>query len=65
MKSAIYKDKNKIEIANIDKPELTENGAIIKVHGCGLCGSDIVKLKEGLVQQGTVLGHEVVGKLSR
>ncbi len=38
-------------------------GAIIKTLGCGLCGSDIVKLKHHLVKNGTVLGHEVVGKV--
>ena len=38
-------------------------GAIVKVLGCGLCGSDIVKLKHNLVKNGTVLGHEIVAKI--
>lgn len=38
-------------------------GAIINVLGCGLCGSDIVKLKHNLVKNGAVLGHEIVGKI--
>ena len=38
-------------------------GAIVKVLGCGLCGSDIVKLKNHLANNGTVLGHEIVGKI--
>ncbi|MBQ8458674.1 alcohol dehydrogenase catalytic domain-containing protein [bacterium] len=38
-------------------------GAIVKVLGCGLCGSDIVKLKHQLVKDGTVLGHEIVAKI--
>ena len=38
-------------------------GAIVKVLGCGLCGSDIVKLKHNLVKDGTVLGHEIVAKI--
>ena len=38
-------------------------GAIVKVLGCGLCGSDIVKLKHKLVKSGTVLGHEIVAKI--
>ena len=36
-------------------------GAIIKVLGCGLCGSDIVKFKHKISPDGTVLGHEIVG----
>ena len=38
-------------------------GALVKVLGCGLCGSDIVKLKQHLVKGGTVLGHEIVGQI--
>lgn len=61
MKAFLYKDENFLELQNIEKPELKEFGAVIKVNGCGLCGSDIVKLKHGLVNKGAVLGHEVVG----
>ena len=48
------------------KQETLENrkGAIVKVLGCGLCGSDIVKLKHHLVKDGTVLGHEIVAKIT-
>lgn len=38
-------------------------GALVKVLGCGLCGSDIVKLKHNLAKNGTVLGHEIVAKI--
>jgi len=38
-------------------------GAIVKVLGCGLCGSDIVKLKQHLAKNGTVLGHEIVASI--
>jgi len=37
-----------------------KKGAIVKVLGCGLCGSDIVKFRHNLVKDGTVLGHEIV-----
>lgn len=61
MKAFVYKDKNRLEFKDIEKPELEGFGAIIRVKGCGLCGSDIVKLRHELVEKGTVLGHEVVG----
>lgn len=53
----------KIEIVDVFKPVLTNNGAIIKVLGCGLCGSDIVKIKHSTPENEgkIVLGHEVVG----
>ena len=49
----------KIKIVNIDKPILDLKGAIIKVLGCGLCGSDLVKIKHS--KKNITLGHEVVG----
>jgi len=54
---------SKIEIVDVFKPVLTTNGAIIKVLGCGLCGSDIVKFKHSTKENEDkiVLGHEVVG----
>ena len=63
MKAAIFKN-HKIEITEIEKPSLdNKKGAIVKISGCGLCGSDIVKYRENLVKDGTVLGHEIVGKI--
>ena len=38
-------------------------GAIVKPFGCGLCGSDIVKFREKISPDGTVLGHEIVGEI--
>lgn len=62
MKAAVI-ESGKLSVKEINKPELTEKGAIIKVKGCGLCGSDIVKLITGSAKDGKVLGHEVVGEI--
>ena len=50
-----------LKIINIEKPALRDTGAIIKVIGCGLCGSDIVKIREK--DDSAILGHEVVGEI--
>ncbi|MBE7711584.1 MAG: hypothetical protein E7Z92_05535 [Cyanobacteria bacterium SIG31] len=51
----------KIIIKEVEDLKLQgRKGAIVKVLGCGLCGSDIVKFKHGIVNDGTVLGHEIV-----
>lgn len=64
MKVACVKDE-KIIINEALKPNLKNLGfgAILKTYGCGLCGSDLVKLRDKLVKNGTVLGHEVVGEI--
>ena len=51
----------KIVIKEIEDLKLQgRKGAIVKVLGCGLCGSDIVKFKHKISKDGTVLGHEIV-----
>lgn len=63
MKTAEIKD-GILVIKNRDKESLDgRKGALIKVLGCGLCGSDIVKLNQHLSKDGTVLGHEIVGRI--
>ena len=62
----------KIAVINSDKIVLQEvedikldnrKGAIVKVLGCGLCGSDIVKFIHKISKDGTVLGHEIVARI--
>lgn len=51
----------KIVIKDIEDLKLQgRKGAIVKVLGCGLCGSDIVKFRHKISKDGTVLGHEIV-----
>lgn len=63
MKAAIAENQ-KISIQDMPQPQLSDynnEGAIVKVLGCGLCGSDIVKFLHNSEQK--VLGHEVVGEI--
>lgn len=66
MKIACVKS-DRIILKEVPKPQISNFGegfgAIIKTLGCGLCGSDIVKFRQKLVKDGTVLGHEVVGEI--
>ena len=57
-------ENNKLVIKERENEKLeNRKGAIVKVLGCGLCGSDIVKLKQHLAKEGTVLGHEIVAEI--
>ena len=64
MKSAVIENGNNSNKKTLKMKILTnKKGAIVKVLGCGLCGSDIVKLKHNLAKDGTVLGHEIVAQI--
>lgn len=54
-------ENDKIVIKTVENIKLDgRKGAIVRVLGCGLCGSDIVKFREKIVHNGAVLGHEIV-----
>ena len=63
MKTAqVYQDK--IVIKDVEDIKLDgRKGAIVRVLGCGLCGSDIVIFKHKIVRDGAVLGHEIVAEI--
>lgn len=62
MRTAVLR-KGGFRVEELIKPTLEKlgKGAIVKVLGSGLCGSDIVKIRTGKAREGSILGHEVVG----
>lgn len=63
MKIAVI-DDNKITLNEVPDLKLDDRkGAVVKVLGCGLCGSDIVKFVHKISKNGTVLGHEIVAQI--
>lgn len=63
MKTAVI---NNEKIILKEAPKITldgRKGAVVKVLGCGLCGSDIVKFVHKISKDGTVLGHEIVAQI--
>ena len=63
MKIAVIED-NKISVKETKNLGIgNQKGALVKVLGCGLCGSDIVKFVHKISKNGTVLGHEIVAQI--
>lgn len=63
MEAAVYYGPNDIRVEKRDLPEVADGEALIKLHACGLCGTDIHKAVHKTVKSGTVLGHEVAGEI--
>ncbi|MBO7672221.1 alcohol dehydrogenase catalytic domain-containing protein [bacterium] len=58
------KFNRKLVVKTMPDIELSgRKGAVVKILGCGLCGSDIIKLDSESVQNGLVPGHEIVGEI--
>lgn len=63
MLCATYDKKKKLKLSELPIPEIKEDEILLKVDVCGICSSDLIKIKQNLVKEGTVLGHEVVGTI--
>ena len=64
MKAIIYHAHDDIRLENRPVPDIDDDELLLRVHGCGLCGSDILKI----VQKATPpvkLGHELTGTIVR
>lgn len=58
-----YDKEQKLKTTELPKPKIERDEVLLKLDVCGICGSDLVKIKNNLVKEGTVLGHEVVGTI--
>jgi 2-desacetyl-2-hydroxyethyl bacteriochlorophyllide A dehydrogenase len=66
MKAAVFLKDRKIEVQNVAEPDPKDNEVLIKVDGCGLCGTD-VHLYEGAalgVKPPVAFGHEITGTVA-
>jgi L-iditol 2-dehydrogenase len=67
MKAALLVGPEKYELKDLPEPELTEDGLILRVEACGVCGSDLRRWHEGPPPgvAGIVTGHEVAGVVEK
>ena len=63
-----YRDGKKPVLEEKKIPDLGEDyRAIVRVHACSICGTDIRTYRFGnsKIKEGTILGHEVVGRIEK
>ncbi|MFB3895634.1 MAG: alcohol dehydrogenase catalytic domain-containing protein [bacterium] len=65
MRAAVYTKKEVIEIKDIPDPKPNADEIVLKVLGCGVCGTDqhIFMGEVPLARPPVVLGHEFVGEI--
>ena len=50
-------------LRELPSPTAPPGGILVRVRACGLCGSDVEKLRPGGAVAGSVLGHEIAGSV--
>jgi L-iditol 2-dehydrogenase len=63
MRAAVHAGSGEIRLETRPAPRIGPGELLLRVRGCGLCGSDLAKLR-GPAARPAVLGHEVVGEVA-
>lgn len=62
MQAAFLVGPRQFELRDIPEPALPDDGLLLEVKACGVCGSDLRRWREGPpVPEGIIPGHEVAG----
>src|SRR5439155_24548667 len=61
MRAVILQGAGRLAPADVPRPAAGPGELLLRLRGCGLCGSDIAKLADPATRVPAVLGHEVVG----
>jgi len=61
MHAAVYRGRNDVRIETVPVPELGAGEVLIRVHTCGICGTDLKKISTGSHSAPRIFGHETSG----
>lgn len=60
MKTLICTETNVVRLTEVEQPHALDGELIVKVRGCGICGTDTLKVYSTEITKPVQLGHEIV-----
>ncbi len=61
MLAAVYRGVNDVRLETVAVPEIVPGEILVKVHTCGICGTDLKKIASGSHSAPRIFGHETSG----
>src|ERR1700755_3610785 len=61
MKAAVYYGVDDVRLETIPVPEIGPGELLVRVHTCGICGTDLKKIATGSHSAPRIFGHETTG----
>jgi L-iditol 2-dehydrogenase len=65
MRAAVYRGINDVRVETIPIPEIGPGEVLVKIHTCGICGTDLKKIHTGSHSAPRIFGHEMSGTVVR
>ena len=64
MLAAVYRGVNDVRLETVPVPEIGPGEILVKVHTCGICGTDLKKIATGSHSAPRIFGHETSGTVA-
>lgn len=65
MRAAVYRGVNDVRLEEVEVPEIGAGEILIRVHTCGICGTDLKKIASGSHSAPRIFGHETSGVVAK
>lgn len=64
MLAAVYRGVNDIRMETVPVPQIGPGEILVRVHTCGVCGTDLKKIGTGSHSAPRIFGHETTGMIA-
>src|SRR5207237_4275810 len=64
MQAAVYRGKNDVRLETVLVPEISAGELLLRIHTCGICGTDLKKVSTGSHSAPRIFGHEMAGQVA-
>jgi L-iditol 2-dehydrogenase len=61
MQAAVYRGVNDVRLETVPVPKIGAGELLLRVHSCGVCGTDLKKIATGSHSAPRIFGHETSG----
>jgi L-iditol 2-dehydrogenase len=61
MQAAVYRGVNDVRLETVPVPNIGPGEMLVRVHSCGVCGTDLKKISTGSHSAPRIFGHETSG----
>jgi L-iditol 2-dehydrogenase len=65
MLAAVYRGLNDVRMEEVSVPEIGAGEILLRVHTCGICGTDLKKIATGSHSAPRIFGHETSGVVAK
>src|SRR4051812_42228752 len=64
MLAAVYRGVNDVRVETVPVPQVGKGELLVRIHTCGICGTDLKKIATGSHSAPRVFGHEMSGTVA-